>query len=444
MLYEVTPTSIASACPGPIDTISVTINPTPIISFVDNDTMCNNSQSTPVVWSTNIPGTNTWANNNNTIGLALNGSGDISSFTGLNGSPLTNNIGNINAVPEINGCFGDTLSFEFVVLPEVIVDPILNQVICANDTTTSINFTTGGSNNPNIVYNWLNDAPSIDLPSSGSGNIGSFTDINNNTVDTIATITVVPVDTLNNCLGDTLFFTITVRPTPSLVAPADQTICVGTATNAIIFNPTPAATTSCNWSTNLQGIGFPGANGVGNIPPFITNSIAPGTNIDTAIVTAVPVSNINSCPGDTVTFNIIVIPSLSVSVPLNDTLCGGDNYPGAIFSGSVTGTSFTWSNDNTSIGLNATGNGDIGAFTVDNTGTVDQTATITVTPNYIVSPSQTCTGIVDSFKIYCKTTAKCFSGRKSKYCALDSFALVDFSGEISLEQSLIGNTTTFL
>ena len=45
-------------------------------------------------------------------------------------------------------------------------------------------------------------------------------------------------------------------------------------------------------------------------------------------------------------------------------------------------TTYTWTNDNTSIGLSSTGNGDIPSFTALNLSPITEVATITVTPTY--------------------------------------------------------------
>ena len=43
---------------------------------------------------------------------------------------------------------------------------------------------------------------------------------------------------------------------------------------------------------------------------------------------------------------------------------------------------YTWTNDDTSIGLAASGTGDIASFTATNTGTAPVTSTIVVTPHF--------------------------------------------------------------
>ena len=45
-------------------------------------------------------------------------------------------------------------------------------------------------------------------------------------------------------------------------------------------------------------------------------------------------------------------------------------------------TTYSWTNDNTSIGLSSVGNGDIPSFTALNLSPITEVATITVTPTY--------------------------------------------------------------
>jgi hypothetical protein len=128
------------------------------------------------------------------------------------------------------------------------VDQPGSQVLCNGIATTAINFTT-----TNIIgtttYAWTNSAPGIGLAASGSGNIASFTAVNNGTAPVVATIIVTP--TLANapasCVGSTKTFTITVNPTPALstsLTPA--AVCSNTA-----FSYAPAsatAGTTFNWT----------------------------------------------------------------------------------------------------------------------------------------------------------------------------------------------------
>ena len=67
--------------------------------------------------------------------------------------------------------------------------------------------------------------------------------------------------------------------------------------------------------------------------------------------------------------------------PSNQVVCNGNSTAAVNFSGSVPGTVFTWTNNNTSIGLVAGGIGNIPSFIPVNSTYAPVTATITVTPS---------------------------------------------------------------
>ena len=64
--------------------------------------------------------------------------------------------------------------------------------------------------------------------------------------------------------------------------------------------------------------------------------------------------------GSSQTFTITVNPSPTVTAPGDQVVCNGASTAAVSFSG--TGTSYTWVNDTTSIGLAASGTGDIASF----------------------------------------------------------------------------------
>ncbi len=67
------------------------------------------------------------------------------------------------------------------------VNPVLSQTVNNNAPTTAINFT--GTTN---IFTWTNDTPGIGLAASGTGEIASFTAVNNTANTLTATITATP------------------------------------------------------------------------------------------------------------------------------------------------------------------------------------------------------------------------------------------------------------
>jgi len=91
-----------------------------------------------------------------------------------------------------------------------------------------------------------------------------------------------------------------------------------------------------------------------------------------------------------------------VNQPSNQTVCNNAATSTVTFSGAVGGTIFNWTNNNPSIGLPASGTGDIPSFIATNAGNTPVVATITVTPSLEIQPvSETFnfTGDVQTFTV---------------------------------------------
>src|SRR5207248_2912407 len=88
----------------------------------------------------------------------------------------------------------------------------------------------------------------------------------------------------NGCLSYSLTATFMINPTPTVNQPPNQILCAGTLTNAVVFSGD--SVTSFSWTNNNPQIGL-GANGTGNISPFVT--INNGVTNDTATITVTPV-----------------------------------------------------------------------------------------------------------------------------------------------------------
>ena len=97
-----------------------------------------------------------------------------------------------------------------------------------------------------------------------------------------------------------------------------------------------------------------------------------------------------------------VVVTVNTAPNVNDlpdlTACNGGSIASINFTGSVPGTVYSWTNDNTAIGLAASGTGNIAPFNVINIGTTPIVATITVTPSF-TNGGRTCTGTPQIFTI---------------------------------------------
>ncbi|NDB35430.1 MAG: hypothetical protein EB023_08815, partial [Flavobacteriia bacterium] len=193
-------------------------------------------------------------------------------------------------------------------------------------------------------------------------------------------------------------FTVTINPTPTVTNNTlAQSLCSGSSTTAVA------------WTSNLQGTtyawtgvasagtvtGFT-ASGTGNLPVMqITNS---SNAVQTVTYTVTPTRN--GCSGPAVTYTITVNPIPQVTLSQNQTVCGGVATVASSFLNSVAGGSFTYALQNpnavpnTITGYPTSGNGQVPASTITNSGTNPFTLTYTITPT-----ANGCSGATANFSL---------------------------------------------
>ena len=91
---------------------------------------------------------------------------------------------------------------------------------------------------------------------------------------------------------------------------------------------------------------------------------------------------------------VTVYDNPTVSVPSTILVCDAATVSTTNFTSPTTGATFSWTNDNTNIGLSASGIGDIASFTAINTTSNPITANITVTPT-----ANSCVGTPSTYAI---------------------------------------------
>lgn len=183
----------------------------------------------------------------------------------------------------------------------------------------------------------------------------------------------------DGCSGLPVSVVVTVNPTPDVDDPSDQTAWNGSATSAVNFTGSIPGTVY-NWINDTPSIGL-ASSGSGNISSFSAVNTGSTPVVATITVTPVYTNAGRSCTGATQSFTITVNPSTSMDPVADASYCNGSVTIPVIFTSPVAGTTFSWTNSNTSIGLGASGTGNLPAFTGTNTGTTPAMATITVTPS---------------------------------------------------------------
>ncbi|HRO07218.1 MAG TPA: GEVED domain-containing protein, partial [Saprospiraceae bacterium] len=106
----------------------------------------------------------------------------------------------------------------------------------------------------------------------------------------------------------------------------------------------------------------------------------------------------NGCVSPASKIVVLVLPTPVANPVSNQALCSGASTIPVNFTGTPIGVQFNWTNNDPTIGLAASGSGNIPSFVaVNNTGS-NKVATITVTPIYTFS-NKTCTGTPITFTI---------------------------------------------
>ena len=239
--FALTGTTSNWVSPGGVtsNTISPIYN-TPNVNAVTSMSLCNDSSTTPVIFSSSTTGTlcgETNESGNITLTTPVGAvftSITFASYGTPNGTCGNYTLGSCHASNSIsivsafaigqnnfsiganNGTFGDPCAFT---AKRMYIEAVYN----------------------NTVFNWTNDTPSIGLAASGTGSIPSFTAVNTGSTPMVATITVTP--TIDGCAGTPVQFTITVNPTAATpTGSSTQVINGGVATDVTIedidVNPT--------------------------------------------------------------------------------------------------------------------------------------------------------------------------------------------------------------
>jgi gliding motility-associated-like protein len=392
------------------NTINIIVNPRPILTAASDQIWCEGT----VMANINVTGPPTvppiiysWTNNNTNIGVPANGSGPIISGFTLTNPTLSTVSGTIvysasytNSGLTCNAA-NDTVVITVVPTPTVANQPDL--VVC-DGSNVAINFLGSPLGTPpgtptGTVFEWTNSAPSINIPSGGTGNINAT--VNTGSIPTVAQFEVTPLytDQLTTCEGVPETFTITVNPVPDMVDPNDTIVCSGTPLSYIFSSNVPG--TQYSWTvTNGANIGLVSASGTGNLP---ANYIATNTttSIQTGTILVIPffVNGTDTCQGIPESFTITVIPQPVISPIPNQTVCSGETVVVG-FTSSVIGTVFNWSSapSPNAIGLPATGSGPTFSQLVS-TGSSTGSATVTVVPSITIPLGPTCVGAPVTFTI---------------------------------------------
>jgi PKD repeat protein len=412
--YTIKPT--AASCIGDAKDFSFTIFPAPSIQdpFTTSQEICSESNTAVVPFSSatsnvkyiwtiqSIPtGLNSPSKLADSVSNATSYSIPSFNFVNSTPNPLDVNIVVKAATAGAATCPGQTKTHKITVNPKPVVNlSTINQLVCHNQSSTAINFSSTTSSNMN--YSWANSNATIGLSATGTGStIPSFLAQNNTKAIVSATVTVTPIYKTANatCNGVSNQAEIKVLPLPEVLPISSQLKCPGESTDLVTPTLNPATGSTFVWT--LTG-DLPSASslttGTGDIVSSTTENIGSTIKTGNYKVTPTFTSEGKSCVGSDLFFTIKVLPKPVLNPISNQEKCSQTNNDLVSFTTLPnTGVDIQWQND-LAIGIPASGTGNIPATTLNNTADSPITSNFTATPSFTNS-GKTCAGDIKSFAI---------------------------------------------
>jgi gliding motility-associated-like protein len=356
---------------------------TATITATDNTTQCTSTKSVTVNAKPTINGTLTLCEGATT---QLTGSGTAAAsnpwVSATTSNATVSNSGLVTGVANANGnsIITYTDNNGCVNTATVTVNPkITTTITCGASTTTSVTFNwtaVAGATTYNLTYDKGAG------PVTVTGQAATTYQISGMTGGSSASLIVTPVGT--GCYKPSTQVSCTADncPSPTITQnPVDVAKCTGTSTSFTV-----AATSTSALAYQWQMI-------VGTNPPTDINN---GGVYSGATTPTLQVSDITGLDGikyqckvtettsgtgcnKTSLPALLTVYAIPVITTINDiTVCNGAPVSAVNFASTPAGATFTWVNNTTSIGLAASGNGNISSFNAVNSSNVLVSSTVTV------------------------------------------------------------------
>ncbi|MDG1278123.1 MAG: Ig-like domain-containing protein [Algoriphagus sp.] len=219
-----------------------------------------------------------------------------------------------------------------------------------------------------------------------------------------------------------------INVTPVISNITGTIICSGATFNVSPLNVTNGSVptgTTYTWTVSPNG-NVTGESDVVTPQTSISQLLNNTSLVDQTVTYTVTPTSPEGCVGNTFQVDVLVRPMPTVNDPSDQDIgCSGQSTTAVNFTGNgVAGVVYNWTNSHPSIGLAASGTGNIPSFVTQNTSARPITATITVTPtvNGCPGPSQSFAITVDPTPIITLQT---------DYCAVDGAVLLVASSNVT-------------
>lgn len=359
--------ALANSCVGDQKTISVLVNPVPIISG-NNDTICSgenlniqlNSNISNATFSWNTPV------QTNVVGGAAGSTTSNLINQSLNSVSTSEGIAQFTVTANANSCISNSLTLSAYVIPRPLIN-LADQSICSGSSSNVIL----NSNINNSTFSWT--SPLMENATGATASVGNPLIINQTLINNSTSIGKVKypvVASYKGCIGNTDTVLVEVKPIPSVLA-NDTTICSGSNINVNLSSN--LNNTTFTWISPTQNLTTGGHASIGQLNVINQTLTTTSSNTGTVIYNVIP-SN-NNCTGvaKTVTATINPLP-VTIVESNNYTICSGATTNIKI-SAKENGTQFTWTNPiQTNVSGGTSGDGNTIAQQLLNTTTSNGTA----------------------------------------------------------------------
>jgi hypothetical protein len=259
-----------------------------------------------------------------------------------------------------------------------------------------------GSGDNTVTLTWLtNGTKTVSVNYTNAGGCTAVAAVSNST-DVNVTPVITDISGTTICSGDT--FTVTPLNGVNGSVPTGTTYTWTVSANGNVTGEANVATPQASISQTLTNTSL--------VAQTVTYTVTPTTP--------------DGCIGNTFEVDVEVRPMPTVNPISNqDVGCSGQSTTAVNFSGNgVSGVVYNWTNSHPSIGLAASGTGNIPAFVAANPSSGPITATITVTPtaNGCSGPSQSFTITVDPTPVITL---------QADYCAVDGSVVLVASSNVT-------------
>ncbi len=433
--YIVTPTATTGACPGSPYTITVTVNPTPVVTTANNKTICNNT-STNISLTSSTSGTFTWTIGTITGGITGASAGSGATISQTLTDPSNSASGTVQYIvtptATTGSCPGAPYTITVTVNPTPVVTTVNTATTCSG---ISPNISLTASTPSTFTWTIGTITGSITGASAGSGASISqvLTDPSNSASGTVQYI-VTPTATTGSCPGAPYTITVTVNPTPVVTTVNTATTCSGISSNISLTASTPSTFT---WTIGTVTGSITGASaGSGaTINQVLTDPSNSVSGTVQYIVT--PTATTGACPGSPYTITVTVNPTPVVTTANNKTICNNTSTNISLTS-STSGT-FTWTIGTITGGITgaSAGSGSTINQNLNNPG-----ASTAGTVQYIVTPTATtgsCPGSPYTITVSVNPTPTATISGSTTVCQNSTFPTVTFANPQAIPVTVVYN-----